>query len=203
MTRVGRRQLLTAIAALCSFVGPRPLAAQTCPLSIRLEQLELWAATRDTPPKSSKLSQLELPLSGLNDSLWLIAKIKNAGRGDAPLVRVYANVGPIVGPVLYKRDRGMEFPNEALSWQSRETMAAIWTTTGSTSIQAGELKELKLGPFRMRDAIPFLGDTITWNALVLGLHVEGSIMVFVSGGKCYDSPSDNRRTLTVRVRNIK
>jgi hypothetical protein len=147
------------------------------------------------------VTQLELPLSGLNDSLWLVATIKNHGRGNISLVRVYANVGPIIGPVLYTRDHGMVFPNEAVSWQSRESIAALWATTASTPIQGGELKVLKLGPFKMRDAIPFLGDSIAWNALVLGLHAEGSIMVFANGGKCHDSPNDNSRTLTVRVRN--
>ena len=201
--------IITALAcgacvlALSGLAKSVPL--QECDLNVRLEQVEVWGRTIDTPPRPMPVDTLYLPLTVWRDTFWIRVSIKNAGKVPVTLTRVYTGVDVLVGQVLYAEEAGITLPDEDASIQRSVLVPSPFRgEVAVRDLHPGQDTTVVVGPFALATVVPWLNARATWHALTLGIEPYAAVMVFQDRPKnaCFDDPQDNTGRRRIRIVNI-
>lgn len=186
-------------------VGCGDGVAQQCSPDFAVQTTEVWGLTTDRVAERRRVDQLHLPPTQWQDTLWVQVTMINQGRSTITAVDVYADVQGVVGPVIYRREQGMRYPDHERSLsQGLPIPSPVFLQTRIEEFSRGE-RTVTLGPFIMRDIFPWLDEGRTWHALPVAVDVEVAAMVFQesTGEGCFDDPLDNVSTVRVPVLNLR
>jgi hypothetical protein len=179
--------------------------AQRCPSDLAVQTVELRGLTTDRGAERRQVDQLHLPPTQWQDSLWVQVTMTNRGQSPITAVSVYAGVRAVVGPVIYRREQGMRYPDHERSLaQGVPFPSPIFLQKQVQEFPPGD-RTISLGPFSMRDVFPWLDQGPTWHALPVAVDVDVAAMVFQTPGgeECFDRPADNASSVRVPLLNLR